>query len=47
MRSVRRSIEKLLWRITIIGEPVDNMMYGGILAVDANDGKVVYNSPFK
>jgi hypothetical protein len=39
--------QKLLWRITIIGEPVDNMMYGGILAIDANDGRVVYNSPFK
>jgi Zn-dependent metalloprotease len=39
--------QKLVYRITLIGEPVDNMMYGGFLAIDAMDGRVWYNSPFK
>lgn len=39
--------QRLVYRITLIGEPVNGTMYGGYLAVDAMDGKIWYNSPFK
>ncbi len=42
-----RDTQRLIYRITITGEPVNDIMYGGFLAIDATDGKVWYNSPFK
>jgi hypothetical protein len=39
--------QRLVYRITLTGEPVNGTMYGGYLAVDAIDGKIWYNSPFK
>lgn len=38
--------QKLIYQITLVGEPVDDMMYGGFLAIDAMDGKIWYNSAF-
>jgi hypothetical protein len=39
--------QRLVYRVALIGEPVNGTMYGGYLAIDAMDGKVWYNSPFK
>ena len=38
--------QKLVWYVTIIGEPVNNISYGGSAAVDATDGTVLYASGF-
>lgn len=41
-----KDTQKLIWLVKVLGEPKENIMQGGVVAIDAQSGKILLVSPF-
>lgn len=44
---IGKNFPSLVYTLTLKGKPVDNTLYGGIVMIDAESGKVIFTSPYQ